>query len=458
MASLRVRLLLALLGVVLLAIGLTAFVASRGTTTEFGRYVDRSVERDRRVVAILLEEEIRRQDGLEAAEPLAARLSEVYHREVRVTDPNGVALLTTGRIANPPAPRSPVSAAANPAPFVYSLGPGQSILVASAETPRAAQPAAQPAAGAIQRSEQSFLGSVNRAFWAAALLALVVAGGTGAALARAILRPVDALTRAARRLASGDLSQRVEISGRDELGELSAAFNRMADSLEQGERLRRQMVTDVTHELRTPLTHMQGTLEAVQDGLLPLDQAMVARLHDEVRQLGAIVGDLQEIAQAEAGQLRLELVALEAPRLLARAAGEVRAELMARGVTLTLDLPPTLPPLRADEGRLGQILRNLLTNALTHTPTGGSIVLGARPLPEAVEIFVRDNGAGIPAAALPHIWDRFYRADPSRSRATGGRGLGLAIVRELVLAQGGDVQAESREGEGTTIRLTLPRP
>lgn len=271
-----------------------------------------------------------------------------------------------------------------------------------------------------------------------------------------ILGPVEELTRAARRLESGDLAARVPHEGGDEIGELARAFNGMAEALSRNEEARRNMVSDAAHELRTPLTNIRAQIEAIQDGLAAADGRTVASLHEEAMLLTRLVEDLQDLALADAGELRMHFADVRIDDALARAAKAHEARAAARGVRLVTATAPDLPNVRADAERLGQILRNLLENAIAHTGEGGEISMSASSGEKSILVIVRDTGEGIPASELPRIFDRFYRADPSRSRGTGGSGLGLPIVRQLVAAHGGEIEIRSEPGRGTSAEFTLP--
>jgi signal transduction histidine kinase len=304
--------------------------------------------------------------------------------------------------------------------------------------------------------EEVFVRSVNRALLFAVGVGGLAAGLLALALSRRILRPVDALTAAAHRLEQGDLSQRVAATGRDEIGQLAHAFNAMADSLSRNEQLRRHMVTDVAHELRTPLSNVRGYLEALRDGVAAPTPELIESLYEEALLLTGLVDDLQELTLAEAGQLTLAREAVAPAAAAQRAAQAVEAAAAARGVEVAVDVPPDLPAVDADPKRLGQVLRNLLANAVRHTPAGGQVTVAARARGGAVEVAVRDTGEGIAPAHLPYVFERFYRADRSRARATGGAGLGLAIVKQLVEAHGGRVAVASAPGQGATFTVTLP--
>jgi signal transduction histidine kinase len=308
------------------------------------------------------------------------------------------------------------------------------------------------------------LASVNRG-----LLIVAVGAGAGAVLlvlglSRRILGPVETLTKAATKMAAGNLDQRVDIASDDEIGELGQAFNQMAAGLSRQEELRRNMVTDVAHELRTPLTNIRGYLQAIADGVLEPKPEVVELLRDEAELLGDLVDDLQDLSLADAGQLMLERQVTDLGALTTQAALAFGSRAEAKGVPLTAHLPSSPVLADVDPRRIGQVMRNMLENALTHTPPGGRIAVTAWPgrrdgVDEpavALEINITDTGGGITPDDLPHVFDRFYRADRSRSRATGGAGLGLAIAKQIVEAHGGRIGVKSKVGCGTTFSITLP--
>jgi two-component system, OmpR family, sensor histidine kinase BaeS len=256
---------------------------------------------------------------------------------------------------------------------------------------------------------------------------------------RRLTRPLRALTAAVQDMRPGT---RVRVRGNDEIARLAAAFNDMAETRERMEKQRNDMVGDIAHELRTPLSNIRGWLEATQDGVSTLDPALVASLLEEAGLLQHVIDDLQDLALADAGTLRLHLSPVDVPELLA-------------DLRVTVEAEPLV--VYADPMRLRQMLGNLIANAVRHTPREGTIIVRAYPSGEVGVIEVIDTGTGIAAEDLPFVFDRFWRAEKSRSRATGGSGLGLAIVRDLAEAHGGTATAESVLGQGSTFRLRLPR-
>lgn len=306
-------------------------------------------------------------------------------------------------------------------------------------------------------AQNNFVQTVNWTLLLAAITAGLAAIALTVVLSRRILQPVAELTRAVRTMETGDLTQRVRVRARGEMGELADAFNALATTLSHNEELRQNMVSDIAHELRTPLTNIRGYLEAVQDRVLEPTPETIALLHEEALMLHGLVTDLQELALAEAGQLHYEKQAVQLSQVIAQIFGALQPAAQHKFIHLQAELPPHLPPVVADERRLSQVLRNLINNAIVHTPPQGTVTISARSTPNFVHVHVSDTGVGIEAEHLPFVFERFYRADPSRSRATGGAGLGLAIVKKLVEAQGGEVSVTSIMGKGTTFAFSMPR-
>jgi len=297
---------------------------------------------------------------------------------------------------------------------------------------------------------------VNRAVW----LATSVAGGLAFALALLIVRTISAplarVADASQAVASGDLSARAPIAGPTEVQSVALAFNQMAYNLNEQEALRRAMLADVTHELRTPLTVMQGQIEALIDGIFPPTAEHLAPLHTQTLHLARVVEDLRTLAHADAGQLELEQVAVSLPKLVSDLLHALEADATAKQLTLTSQIPDDLPPLRADAVRLRQVLVNLLTNALRHTPPNGRIIVAASEQDRYAQLTITDTGEGINPDDLPRIFERYYRPDGTRPPSTNGSGLGLAIARRLTESHGGTIAISSQLGVGTIVTLTWP--
>jgi signal transduction histidine kinase len=300
------------------------------------------------------------------------------------------------------------------------------------------------------------LARVNAGIWLAALVAGVVALVMASGLAYNLVRPIQQVTEAAGAVARGDLSRRVSVSSHDEIGRLADTFNAMASDLEKGERLRRDMTADVAHELRNPLAVLQGNLEAVMDGVLPPTPENLQPLLDQTLLLARLVEDLRTLSLVEAGQLRLDRVATDPAALMQSVVTHFSAQARVQRVALTTDIAARLPSLEIDAQRLTQVLGNLLSNALRHTPEGQTITCRVTHQAGQVTFVVADTGAGIPPEILAHLFERFYRADEARYRQEGGTGLGLAIAKQLVELHGGQISVASEVGRGTTVNVTLP--
>ncbi len=301
-----------------------------------------------------------------------------------------------------------------------------------------------------------FVGVINRS-----LIYAGIAAGLGgllvvSILSRRTLTPVRALSTAARRLGGGDLSQRVPAPGNDEVGQLGHSFNSMAAGLEKAEQQRKNLVADVAHELRTPLSNIQGYVEAMRDGVLEHDQATLDTVHAQTMHLGRLVEDLRLLAQTESEDFRLNLEQESLGDVLRHSVEGFRARSSSMDVDLNLEIPDELPMLLIDRTRISQVLGNLLENAVRHSSSGGEVNVVAGVSEGRVVVTVADGGDGIAPEDIAHVFDRFYRADPSRTRATGGAGLGLTIAKKIVEAYGGEIRAESVKGQGSRFIFELP--
>jgi two-component system sensor histidine kinase BaeS len=310
----------------------------------------------------------------------------------------------------------------------------------------------------IGPAERAYLAATSNSLWVAGGLAVLAAVGVGLLLARQISGPLRDLTSAARRMASGDLEGRVPVRSADELGQLAAAFNSMAEAVGRQQALRRRMAADVAHELRTPLAVIRADFEAMLDGVRPLSAEAVAEVHGETRLLSRLIDDLRDLSLAETGQLPLRKVPTDLGELARASAARFVPRTEERGVGLEVAAADDLPRADVDPDRVSQILGNLLENALRHTPPGGRVELSVGPgeEPTTLQVTVRDSGPGIPAEHLPNVFEHFYRVDRARSRSAGGSGIGLAVVKQLVEAHGGRVWAESPPGRGATFGVELP--
>ena len=288
-----------------------------------------------------------------------------------------------------------------------------------------------------------------------AVAASSAAIGGALLLARTIMRPIERVRDASSALAHGDLSARAPEGGPAELAELAASFNEMATNLEGLFDARRQLVAWASHDLRTPLASMQAMIEALEDGLAEPERYLPA-MREQVQTLGGLVDDLFELARIDAGALTLDIREAPLPGLVATCLRGVEAEAEARQITLRALIDDRVPPARCAPDKVERVLLNLLTNALWHTPSDGSVAVLVEPFAREVRVTVEDTGEGIPPEAEKRVFDRFWRGDRARTPGRAGAGLGLAIARGLVEAQGGRIWAENRPGGGARISFTLP--
>ncbi len=301
---------------------------------------------------------------------------------------------------------------------------------------------------------QQLLERLNAAALPAALVAVAAALLLAFLLADTLMRPIRQLTAAAQRLAQGDLSQRVEIDGKDEITLLGRTFNQMAASLQQAEERRRALTADIAHELRNPLAVQRAHLEALQDGVYALTPENLTPIVEQNLLLGRLVEDLRTLALADAGQLTLERLPADVCALAAQAVTRFEPQAAERDIILRFTSQEQKRLLPVDSQRIEQILNNLLANALRYTPSGGLVEVRCSDSSDGfLQIAVRDSGPGIPAEALPHIFERFYKAEASRQ---GGTGLGLSIARKLAQAHGGDLIAANYPDGGALFTLRLP--
>lgn len=304
-------------------------------------------------------------------------------------------------------------------------------------------------------THQMFVDAVHRYLIQATLGALALAALLSFVLTRRLLRPLAEMAVVTRRIAAGDYSARVHARGRDEVGQLGAAFNRMADSLEEVDRLRKTMVADIAHELRTPLSNVRGYLEGLSDRVVPPSKETYELLQQEVLRLVRLVDDLQQLTKADAARANLRPQAVSLSELLQQVLDFDGYRIRGKQIAVETDVAEPADRLKADPDALLQVLRNLVENAWQYAEPGGRLRVAAAREDSEVRLEIANTGPAIAEDDLPYIFERFYRADKSRSRASGGAGIGLAIVKELVEAHGGSVAAASEDG-WTRVWLRLP--
>jgi len=304
--------------------------------------------------------------------------------------------------------------------------------------------------------EQQFFNEVNRGLVLAAIGVVLAASMVGITFARRLTTPLRQLTLAVRSMEEGKLEQRVETRSQDEIGELINSFNQMSSELSRANQLRRQMTADIAHDLRTPLSVIAGYLEALSDGTLPPTLERFNTLHNEATLLQRLVEDLRTLSLVDSGELTLQRESINVQVFLQDIQRFYEPRATEEAITLQTQIEPNLPTISGDRMRLSQVLGNLISNAIRHTPADGSITLGAALADQKVQIWVQDTGEGIEPEKLLYIFDRLYRVDESRTQSDGQTGLGLAITRALVEAHGGTIRAESQRNQGTKMVIHLP--
>ncbi len=441
--SLNFRLLAAFTLVIIVIIGSAFFFANRTARIEIGRVGERFEQmQDRRVEAELIRYYFL-EGTWEGVQPLVVEWGKMHGRRIILTDEEGIVIadsddLFIGNLYNLDIPGRPM-------PPVFGMESTDNLHIASGDS------------SDINRAAmQITYNTIGRFFLWGGLVAIGIAILLTFLLSRRILSPVKAITSAARQFGKGDFSQRVDSNVKGEVGELAQSFNTMAENLENNEQLRRNMVADIAHELRTPLSNLSGYLEAIRDGVVKPDENTIHSLNDEASSLSRLVDDLQELSLADAGELKLIIQPEDIAALIKEEVAALQAKAAAKDITISAELPDELPKAAIDSHRIKQVLHNLTENAVEHTDTKGIITISARHDGNQIYVSVADTGEGIPAEDLPFIFERFYRVDKSRARATGGSGLGLTIVKRLVEAHDGTIEVESEQGKGSTFTVTLP--
>lgn len=301
----------------------------------------------------------------------------------------------------------------------------------------------------------NFLSTLNQLLLLATLIAAAVSFVFGAIMAKRLSSPISRVIHTAGKIAQGKYDDRIhEHSNTTEIVELTQAINILAETLAKQEALRKRLTADVAHELRTPTANLQSHIEAMIDGVWEMDTARLASCHEETVRISKLVSDLENLARFEADNLILKKENFDLARLITKIETSFENDIKRKNITVAKEI--SARRLTADEDKIEQVLVNLISNALKYTPEGGTIQIRTGENSDAVVIAIKDSGIGISSEDLPYIFERFYRADKSRSRATGGSGIGLAIVKFLAEAHGGSVAVESKPGEGSEFTVTIP--
>lgn len=304
--------------------------------------------------------------------------------------------------------------------------------------------------------QQAFLGSVQQGLVISSLITLLIALVLGGILIISFTRPIRRLANGTERIANGELGYQVEINTRDELGRLAASFNDMSTDLQRADQLRKQMTADIAHDLRTPLSILHGYTEAISEGKMAINPEISQAMHQQTRHLNYLIEDLRTLSLLDSEEINFQLENIDPGRILTQMQVAFLPLTNKKDLSLNLDLVGELPRVTLDPDRLTQILGNLISNAINILPKGGNIWLNAWQKADNLIIEVKDDGPGIGEDELPHIFNRHYKTDPSRSPDQGSSGLGLAIAKKLVEAQGGEIVVNSELGQGTAFQISFP--
>ncbi|MFC1893611.1 ATP-binding protein [Chloroflexota bacterium] len=448
----------ALLLIVVVSVGLMAYLTNLSTTREFQQYVSRGNMMYTQSLADSLGDLYAEEQSWNNFQETLQSLPLSTSERILVTDRSGIIIADTAGewlgkesegvgLSN----GTPITASGQMVGNLYLLTSDGMGMGRGHMSGRSSQTIPM-----VITAEEDFLDQVNDSLWKVGLIAIAAALVIGLVLTRQITRPVRALTSGARHLTKGELSYRVDVKSRDEIGELANSFNIMASSLENGEQSRRQLTADIAHELRTPLTVIEGTVDGIIDGVFKPDTEHLHSIKEQTSLLTHLISDLRDLSLAESGQLKLNLAPTDTVELVRRMVSNYEINALEKNVRLELEEATQIPEIRIDPVRMEQVISNLLTNAIRHTPSGGSITVAISSYEGGLAISVADNGEGIAPEDLPHVFERFYRSGSSRARKEGGTGLGLAIVKQMVEAHGGNVRAESEAGIGSKFSILLP--
>lgn len=436
--SLRWKILIGFIIIVALAIGTVAVVATWTTSSEFDRYISQDKALKYQQLASILSSYYEQTGSWKGVQELIDRIDRTYNSQIVLANEKGTIVGDSSRHMLGQDSQDELSlkiatlgTEENPSGFLYLKDRRRAEI------------------------EKKFLSSVNNSVILATIVSIIGAILLTVFYSRKALNPIQELTSAAEQIRQGELDQEVRVKTRDEIGELASTFNSMAEELKKQERLRKNMVSDVAHELRSPLTKSHGYLEAIKEGSIEPDEKVIDSLYRNSKMLKRLVEDLRDLSMAEAGQLKLKKKPILLEDIISDAIESLRFRLDQEGLNVQVTTSETLL-VEVDPSRIKQVLRNLLDNAITHSNKGDQITVSTKVHENHVKVAVSDNGSGIPKQDIPYIFNRFYRVDSSRSRATGGSGLGLTIAKKIIEAHNGEISVESSEGEGTTFAFSLP--
>jgi len=463
--SIRWKLAISLLLIVVVAVGLSSFLIGLGTQQEFKEYVASCDQMYTSSVTNFLTDYYKSNNGWKNVENLLDRQIASAEERLVLSDSNGIVVADThgqwiGRNVKDLGLSQfvPVANSGQIIGRLYPLGCECSGIASSISRTCSTNVM-------YTGAEQDFLSRTNNYLWMVGLITAAVALFLGWVLTRQITLPIHALKRGAQKLSSGELNYRVAVDSKDELGDLAKSFNGMADNLDKMEQSRRHLTADIAHELRTPLTVIEGTVDGMLDGVFTPDKEHLNWIKEQTALLTRLIEDLRDISQAEAGQLKLNYMRTNLVDLIDRKLSQVNIRAQEKNIRLYHSTAGNIEEVEVDPVRMEQVINNLLTNAIRHTPRDGKITVSLenqtavnRYLPgrRGVLISIADSGEGIPPEHLDRVFDRFYRVETSRAKEEGETGLGLAIVKQMVEAHHGKVWVESKVGSGSTFFVFIP--
>lgn len=460
MNKLGIKLLIVFLVISLGGLSLTGFLINRSINNNFIEYLNnKREETDKQIVQVI--EELYQSKG-RWSEVLSElmNLDFVSRVVIRIKDTNGNIVYssfeTRRRFNRPMMMRGMQGMMMNHQEEIESFVTREYPLMRGEEQIGNVYISSLTQRGLLTPRDQYFKSRVNKAiFWAAGLIALITSL-VSLYFSRLFTRPLTEISRATERIAQGNYSQRVKVLSKDEIGKLSISFNEMARKLEKLEKIRKETTSDLAHELRTPLSTMRSYLEAMEDGIIPASKENLSSLHSELMRLVRLVDQLGQLAEVEKKSINHEKEKINISKVVLDVGKRYLPFAREKNIDFIINIKNDYLYILGDKDSIEQIFSNLFSNAVKYTDKGGEVKVNVIGKKDKVVVIIKDNGIGIPDEDLPYIFERFYRADKSRSRESGGTGIGLTITKELVKAHGGEIAVDSNLGEGTEFTITFP--
>jgi len=465
MNSLRWKFAISLLLVVAIAVGLSVYLTNRSTKSEFNLYLKEGSQYYLERLEEGLSEYYSEEEGWENVQSIFDNLPVLGGSRIILEDSSGIIVADSdsewiGMYSEDLTLNNPLQiiVSSQEVGKLYISSPRMGLWMGRQGHMMQPDSSFPPPEQIEQDLEQNFLDRINRSLLVAGCIAAAVAIPMGLILTRQLTKPIKTLKQGVARISGGELSHRVNVKSKDELGDLSRSFNSMAESLENSEQARQKLFADIAHELRTPLSIIEGTIDGILDEVFEPTKENLTSIKEETSLLTQLVADLRDLSLAESGQLKLDIETTNIAELVNRRVSQANIIAQDKNITLDTDILSELPDIQADSRRIEQVISNLLDNALNHTPSEGIVTVKAISADDQkhVLVSVTDTGEGISPEHLPHVFDRLYRIDDARSREQGGAGLGLAIAKQMVELHGGEIWVESKLEKGSIFSFTLP--